>query len=277
VRLLTRKILPINKDSQDCDWGRRYKKLTSSADQQEPPPPPRTPSSILDLDRIIGKNVRTVDYQNVGKVIDVVENEDAIIISSEGAHSTYNYGIPKNLIQGFDGPDLMLSIARTKLADYEVNDIKDYAAQLKSIKTEQKEGREEQEIIVPVVEEKLRISKKVITDEVTIIKEPVIETKIIEFPLMHEEIVIEKRPATPTPASAAEEGDTAVLDKPSSKNTRTQIRIPLIHEVVKIKKEPYVKEEIVISKKPRTETKTVTDFVISEKVDTSNNTVTQSF
>jgi uncharacterized protein (TIGR02271 family) len=244
--------------------------LTSSADQQEPPPPP-TPSSILDLDRIIGKNVRTVDYQNVGKVIDVVENEDAIIISSEGAHSTYNYGIPKNLIQGFDGPDLMLSIARTKLADYEVNDIKDYAAQLKSIKTEQKE--EEQEIIVPVVEEKLRISKKVIIDEVTIIKEPVIETKIIEFPLMHEEIVIEKRPATPTPASAAE-GDTAVLDKPSSKNTRTQIRVPLIHEVVKIKKEPYVKEEIVISKKPRTETKTVTDFVISEKVDTSNNTVT---
>ena len=246
--------------------------MTSSTDQQEPPP--SSSSSILGLDRIIGKNVKTVDYQNVGKVIGVVENEDAaIIISSEGAHSTYNYRIPKNLIQGFDGPDLMLSIARTKLADYEVNDIKDYAAQLKSMKTEQKEGREEQEIIVPVVEEKLRISKKVITDEVTIIKEPVIETKIIEFPLMHEEIVIEKRPATPTPASAAE-GYTAVLEKPSSKNTRTQIRVPLIHEVVKIKKEPSVKEEIVISKKPRTETKTVTEFVISEKVDTSNNTLT---
>jgi uncharacterized protein (TIGR02271 family) len=209
-----------------------------------------------------------MDYQDVGKVIDVVENEDAIIISSEGAHSTYNYRVHKNLIQGFDGPDLMISIARTKLADYEINDIKDYAAQLKSIKTEQKEGREEQETSVPVVEEKLRISKKVVTDEVTIIKEPIIETKIIEFPLMHEEIVIEKRPATPTPESA--EGGAAALEKPTSKNTRTQIRVPLIHEVVKIKKEPYVKEEIVIGKKPRTETKTVSEFVTKEKVNVSD-------
>jgi uncharacterized protein (TIGR02271 family) len=98
------------------------------------------------------------------------------------------------------------------------------------------------------------------------LQEPVTETKIIEVSVKHEEIVIEKRP----PASAAE-GNTTVLDNPPPKNTRTQIRVPLIHEVVKIKKEPYVKEEIVIRKKPRTETKTVSDFVISEKVDTGNN------
>jgi stress response protein YsnF len=49
------------------------------------------------------------------------------------------------------------------------------------------------------------------------------------------------------------------------------IRVPLIHEEVKIKKEPYVRQEIAIRKKPRTETKTISDFVISEKVDTSNN------
>ena len=54
-------------------------------------------------------------------------------------------------------------------------------------------------------------------------------------------------------------------------NTRTEIRVPLIHEVVKVKKEPYVKEEIVIKKKPRTETKIVSDFVTNEKVVTSNN------
>jgi uncharacterized protein (TIGR02271 family) len=244
--------------------------LTSSSDQQEPPPPP-TPSSILDLDRIIGKNVKTVDYQDVGKVVTTLENEDAIIISSEGPHATYNYRVPKNRVQGFDGPDLMLSIARTELADYEINDIKDYAAQLRSIKTEQKEGREEQEIIVPVFEEKLHVSKKVITDEVTIIKEPVIETKIIEVPLMHEEIVIEKRPAT-----SAEEGNTNRFEDPPPRNTRTQIRVPLIHEVAKIKKEPYVKEQIVIGKKPRTETKSLSEFVTKEKVDTSsknNNTI----
>ena len=233
--------------------------MTSSADQQEPPPPP--PSSILDLDRIIGKNVKTVDYQDVGKVVmTTLENEeDVIIISSEGAHATYNYRIPKSRIQGFDGPDLMLSIARTELADYEIKDIKDYAAQLSSIKTEKK--GEEKEIVVPVIEEKLNVSKKIITDEATIIKEPVIETKTVEVSVMHEEIVIEKR-------AVEQDNTTTVLENPPSRNTRTVIRVPLIHEQVKIKKEPYVKEEIVIRKKPRTETRTVTEFVTKEKIDT---------
>ena len=234
--------------------------MTSSTDQQEPPPPP---SSILDLDRIIGKNVKTVDYQDVGKIVTILENEEeaVIIISSEGPHSTYNYRVPKSRIQGFDGPDLMLSIARTELADYEINDIKDYAAQLNSIKTEKK--GEEKEIVVPVIEEKLNVSKKIITDEATIIKEPVTETKTIEVSLMHEEIVIEKR-------AAAEQGDTTVLENLPTRNTRTVIRVPLIHEEVKIKKEPYVKEEIVIGKKPRTETKTISEFVTKEKIDTGN-------
>ena len=238
--------------------------MTSSSDQQQPPPP--SSSSIADWDSIIGKNVKTVDYQDAGKVIGAAENEDTIIISYEGPHSSYNYRVPKRCVQGFNDPDLLLSIARAELADYEISDIQDYAAQLKSIKTEKKEGGEEEEIIVPLIEEKLNVSKKVITDEATIIKEPVTETKIIEVLVMHEEIDIEKRP----PAEA-EGNRTTASETPSPRNTRTEIRVPLIHEEVRIKKEPYVKEEIVIRKKPRTETKTVSEFVVSEKIDTGNN------
>jgi uncharacterized protein (TIGR02271 family) len=236
--------------------------MSSSADQQQPPP-----SSITDWDSIVGKNVKTVDYQDAGKVIGAVDNEDTIIISYEGPHSSYNYRVPKNRIQGFDGPDLLLSIARAEMADYEISDIQSYAAHLGSIKTEK--GGEER--IIPIIEEKLNVSKKIITDEATIIKEPVTETKTIEVSVMHEEIVIEKR-------SATAEGNASTLENPPSKTTRTLIRVPLIHEVVKIKKEPYVRQEIVIRKKPRTETKTISDFVISEKVDTSsnNNTIAQT-
>ena len=231
--------------------------MTSSTDQQQPP----SSSSITDWNNIIGKNVKTVDYQDAGKVIGAVDNEETIIISYEGSHSSYNYRVPKNRVQGLDGPDLLLSIARAELAEYEISDIQNYAAQLRSIKTEKKGGEEER--VVPVIEEKLNVSKKVITDEATIIKEPVTETKTIEVSVMHEEIDIEKRPTA--------EGNTTVLENPPPpRNTRTQIRVPLIHEEVKIKKEPYVKEEIVIRKKPRTETKTVSEFVISEKVDTGN-------
>ena len=239
--------------------------MSSSADQQQPPPS----SSITDWGSIVGKNVKTVDYQDAGKVIGAVENEDTIIISYEGPHSSYNYRVPKNRVQSFNDPDLLLSIARAELTDYEISDIQDYAAQLRSIKTEQKGG--EEEITVPVIEEKLNVSKKIVTDEATIIKEPVTETKTIEVSVMHEEIVIEKR-------SATAEGNASTLENPPSKTTRTLIRVPLIHEVVKIKKEPYVRQEIVIRKKPRTETKTISDFVISEKVNTSsnNNTIAQT-
>ena len=232
--------------------------MTSSADQQQPPPP------INDWDSTVGRNVKTVDYQHAGKVIGAAENEDTIIISYEGPHSSYNYRVPKRYVQGFNDPDLLLSIARAELADYEISDIQDYAAHLRSIKTGKKGGGEE-EITVPVIEEKLNISKKVITEEATIIKEPFMQTKILEVSVMHEEIVIEKR------AVASEEGDTTAAEYPPPKNTRTVIRVPLIHEVVRIKKEPYVKEEILIRKKPRTETKTVSEFVTTEKVDTSDN------
>ena len=231
--------------------------MTSSVDQQPPPP---SSSSITYGDSIIGKNVKTVDYQHVGKVVISLENEDTIIISSEGTHSSYNYRVPKNRVQRFDGSDLMLSIARTELADYEINDIQNHAAQLRSIKTE-KGGAD---TVVPVIEEKLNVSKKVVTDEAIIIKEPITETKTIEVSVIHEEIVIEKRPPS------AAQGNARTLENHPPKNTRTEIRIPLIHEEVKIKKEPYVKEEIVIRKKPVTETKTVSDFVISEKVDTGS-------
>ena len=120
-------------------------------------------------------------------------------------------------------------------------------------------------ITVPVIEEKLNVSKNIITEEATIIKEPVTETKTIEVSVMHEAIVLEKRPV------ASEEENTDTFEEPPPRNTRTEIRVPLIHEEVKIKKEPYVKEEIGIRKKPRTETKTINEFVTKEKVNTSNN------
>ena len=153
----------------------------------------------------------------------------------------------------------------TLLADCEISDIQDYAAQLRSIKTEQKGGEEGEEITVPVIEEKLNISKNIIMEEATIMKEPVTETKMIEVSVIHEVIVLEKRPI------AAEEENTNTFEEPPPRNTKTEIRVPLIHEEIKIKKEPYVKEEIVIKKKPRTETKTVREFVTKEKVVISNN------
>jgi hypothetical protein len=47
---------------------------------------------------------------------------------------------------------------------------------------------------------------------------------------------------------------------------KTNIRIPLKREEVEVSRTAYVKEEIVVKKKPLMETRTVTDEIITEKV-----------
>ena len=50
---------------------------------------------------------------------------------------------------------------------------------------------------------------------------------------------------------------------------KTNIRIPLKREEVEVSRTPYVKEEIVVKKKPVTESRTVTEEIITEKVEDS--------
>ena len=79
------------------------------------------------------------------------------------------------------------------------------------------------------------------------------ETKTVEVPVTHEEVSVERRPAS---SGAAE--------PPTEK--RKDLRISLNKEEAKVTKEPYLKEELVIRKEPRTETKTLTERVRSERI-----------
>ena len=47
---------------------------------------------------------------------------------------------------------------------------------------------------VPLIEERLNVSKQESAQEATITKEPVTETKTVDVPVMHEEVTIERRP-----------------------------------------------------------------------------------
>ena len=113
---------------------------------------------------------------------------------------------------------------------------------------------------IPVIEERMNISKKVsTTEEATITKEPITETKTLQVPVTHEEIRIERRrPASDT--------TTAVVGPVQSK---TEIKVPLNVEKLEVSKQPYVKEELVLTKERVTEVKTISDTVRSEKVDMS--------
>jgi len=88
---------------------------------------------------------------------------------------------------------------------------------------------------ISLIEERLEVSKDVQEQQTTKTKEPITETKIIEVPVTHEEVSIERRRPT---------GDTSTTQDPVT--SREDIEIPLKSEEVEVSRTPYVKEEVII-------------------------------
>jgi uncharacterized protein (TIGR02271 family) len=211
--------------------------------------------AVVNWDRIIHKNVRTLDNQGMGKVIAIPNDEDTIIISSQGGGEQYK--IPRSLVSGFNGAEVLLNVTAYKImsSSYKVDNAGAYEAKPSDIITE--ERQQEEENTIPLIEERLNVSKKTSTTQYTITKEPVTEEKTIEVPVTHEELFVEKRPPK----------DSASAQGPVK--SRTEIKVPLMREEVEITKERFVKEEVVAKKKPVTETRTVSDTVTSERINMS--------
>ena len=114
--------------------------------------------------------------------------------------------------------------------------------------------RKAEETVVPITEERLDASKRESTIDATIIKEPVTETKTVEVPITHEEISVERRDVS----------EHTIEERPVQSKSET--KVPLKQEEVQVTKQPYVKEEVSVKKKPVAETCTVREQVTSEKV-----------
>ena len=215
--------------------------------------------AVVNWDRIIHKNVRTLDNQGMGKVIAVPNDEDTIIISSQSG--TEQYKIPRSSVSGFNGAEVLLNETAYKImsSSYRVDNAGVYEAKPSNIITEESPKREE-ETTVPLIEERLNVSKKTSTTQYTITKEPVTEKKTLEVPVTHEELIVEKRP--PKDSSPSSSAQAPVKSK-------TEIKVPLMREEVEVTKEPFVKEEIVVKKKSITEARTVRDTVTKERINIS--------
>jgi stress response protein YsnF len=91
---------------------------------------------------------------------------------------------------------------------------------------------------------------------------------------MHEELTIEIRPVTNNQSSLFSSNNNNNNNNTSSEENeilkpvenKTHIRIPLKREEVEVSRTPYVKEEIVVKKKPVSETQTVTEELVSERI-----------
>lgn len=211
--------------------------------------------AVENWDRIVHKNVRTSDNQGFGKVVAIPNDSDTIVITSQSGSDRYM--LPKSAVSGFNGAEVILGITLAEMGSYRMDEAQVKEAQPSDLVAEQQVVTESQQDTVPLIEERLNVKKHTRTEQATIRKEPIKETKTLEVPITYDELIIERRPASgeasPQPSERAEE-----------------LKISLNREEFEVTKEPYVKEELVIKKEPKTETKTVTEDIVSERIASSD-------
>ena len=211
---------------------------------------------------VIKKEARGKNDEDLGKVQEV---GDTYVLVQKGLISKEKLYIPQSEVEGYDGDVLRFKISEDDIRSKYLGDMPPSVSSSVDDNTNNNEEEniakqeESESTRVPLVEEKLNVSKREVTyKEATLIKEPVTETKTVEVPVTHEELIVERRP--PTEATTSEKE----LKPPVT--SREEIKIPLKKEEFEVRKEPYVKEEAVIKKKRVEERKTITEDVKSEKL-----------
>src|SRR6476469_1667917 len=206
-------------------------------------------SSNIDWNDTIKKESRGVNNEDLG----------GYVLVQRGIINKEKFYIPLDQAKSYDGSVLIFGISEDDIKSKYMSDMPPPQSSFTkeaSSRVQRSEGQEE-ETKVPLTDEKLNVSKQTQQSQATITKEPVKETKTVEVPLTHEEVTIETRPPS---------GHTQAKEPVSSKE---DITIPVKKEEISdVTKTPYVKEEVVVKKKPVTETKEVTEETTSEKVNT---------
>src|SRR5215207_6745405 len=232
---------------------------------------------------IIKKEARGIDDADFGEIQSV---DPEYVLTQKGMIDKEFFSFPKNLAQGYDGDRVWFKVteeeARNSYMQSQNVDILDQGdSSSNNIETDTtydnslSNTKTEEEKIIPLMAEKLDIAKTEVVDEVIITKEPVKDTKTEQIPVMHEELTIEIRPVTNNQSSlfSSNNNNNNNNNTSSEENeilkpveNKTHIRIPLKREEVEVSRTPYVKEEIVVKKKPVSETQTVTEELVSERI-----------
>jgi uncharacterized protein (TIGR02271 family) len=206
------------------------------------------------MDEVVKKEARGSNDDDLGEVQEIGQT---YVVTQKGTINKQKFYIPKYLAEGYDGDVLRFRLTEAEAKNKFVRDKPPSAQEYSQYKTP--DIPKDIETRIPVMGERLDVSKRESTREATITKEPLTETKSVEVPVTHEEMTVERRPA----------GETVSTSGQKPVDSRTEVKVPLKSEEVQVTKQPYVKEEVSVKKKPVTETRTVTDQVRSEKVNVS--------
>lgn len=224
---------------------------------------------VIDWNEVIKKEARGLNDADLGEVQEVHET---IVVTERGSISKEKFYLPKSITHGYNGRTLLFDITEEEAKGKFMTEPTTTATATSPSSTEEgaKLSTVDTEKSIPVIEERLEISKKESIAEAKVIKEPIKETKTVEIELIHEELIIERKAVQLDKTTTSATTPTTTSSSEEIIQSKTEINIPLMREDVVVSKKPYVKEEIVIKKKPVTETRTVTEQVTSEKVSVRN-------
>jgi stress response protein YsnF len=140
-------------------------------------------------DGIIKKEARGSNDEDLGEVQEI---GDTYVLTQKGMLQKQKFYIPKYLAEGYDGSVLRFSVseeeAKNSFVRYSPPSGGEY------YKYKNTNTPRDIETRIPVIEERLNVSKSESTEEATITKRPVTETKTVDVPVTHEELSVERRP-----------------------------------------------------------------------------------
>ena len=256
-------------------------------------------SKNIPWNEIIKKDAVGINHEDFGKIQEV---GSVSILTKKGFLNTEFFDIPKDLVASYDGNKVYFKINEEEVRNFskrnsslmtekEEKEVRNFSKRNSSLMTEKEEKEEDSsinqskitaeaennslstdytsidnknnDIVIPLMSEELVVTKKEVTDEVIITKKPVTETKTEQVQLMHEEIRIERRPASNSKDSS---GNSTTKEDIPPIESKTEIKIPLKREEVKVTKKPYVKEEIIVKRQPVTEIRKISEEIITEQI-----------
>jgi stress response protein YsnF len=232
-------------------------------------------NSRIDWNDVLKKKARGINDENLGEVREVTQD---YVLVEKGALNKEKLYIPRDLAVGYDSTTLIFNITAEEAKNKFLRNSPPVLSQ--SQFTEEDATITDDLVIIPVMAERLDVSKNTYSQEAKIIKESITDTKTTEVQLVHDELYIETRPISQE-EDEEEEVSTAKAYQTNtssfvSSSSSVQSDIPteeeevatlfLRVEVPEVSKHPYLKEEIIVKKESITETKKISEQIRSEKV-----------
>jgi stress response protein YsnF len=235
-------------------------------------------SGNIDWDDVIKKEARGINDEDLVEVQEVTQD---YVLVKKGVINKEKLYIPRDLAIGYNGTILIFNITAEEAKNKFLRDSEPVLSQ--SQVSGEGATITDDLVIIPVMAERLDVSKKAYSQEAKIIKESITDTKTTEVQLVHEELYIETRPIsqeeeevstakgyqTNTLSSSLVSSSSVQSDIPTEEEEEEEEEVATLFlrvEVPEVSKHPYLKEEIIVKKESITETKKISEQIRSEKV-----------